>query len=152
MSRHSRFVIGLALLLTVLTPSISPVIAQDAAKATVYVYRQKKFGGSGLSPSVFVDDKKVADMDNGRYFALKLEPGTHVVRSNEKDSEIDQAWEAGKVYFVKINIATGFLKGHGQIAPVSEKQARNEMEKLKPLDAEDVEESARAMVVLGPLK
>jgi hypothetical protein len=145
-------VIGFALLLTALAPFASLLVAQDSSKATVYVYRQKKFVGSGLSPSVFLDDKKVADMDNGRYFALKLEPGSHIVRSNEKDSEIDQTWEAGNVYFVTISIAAGFAKGHGQIATMSEKQARKEMAKLKPLDPEDVEKTARALVVLDPIK
>jgi hypothetical protein len=151
MTSRSRIVLGIAILFTVLAP-VESLVAQDDGKATVYVYRQKKFGGSGLSPSVFLDNKKVADMDNGRYFALKLEPGSHVIRSNEKDSEIDQTWDAGKFYFVKINIATGFLKGHGQIAPVAEKQARKEIADLKPLDAKDLDEGGKAFVSLDPIK
>jgi len=135
-----------------------PVVAQealpvaDAPKATIYIYRPSKFQGKTLEPDVFCDEKKVADMDNGRYFALKVDPGAHVVRSNEKDSIIDQDFEGGKVYYVKISILPGFFKGHGQIAPVSERQALVEMKKLKPLDKKNVEASAAEIVVLEALK
>ena len=81
-----------------MTVAALPALAQDDAKATVYVYRPGKFMGKALEPSVFLDEQKLLDMDNGRYFTLKLDPGKHTVRSNEKDSEIDQTWEAGKKY------------------------------------------------------
>jgi hypothetical protein len=70
------------------SPAPVPVTSQDDSKATVYVYRPGKFMGKALEPSVFLDDKKLLDMDNARYFALKLDPGRHILRSNEKDSEI----------------------------------------------------------------
>lgn len=126
------------------------VAAQDVSKATVYVYRKEKAFGYALEPSVFLDGQRVAAMDNGRYFALVLEPGSHIVQSNEKESKIEQTFEAGKVYFAKINIVTGFAKGHGHIALVSEEQGRKDMARLKPLDAKNVEPSARDCVSLEP--
>jgi hypothetical protein len=144
--------LAFAVVLFPMTVAALPAVAQDDAKATVYVYRPGKFMGKALEPSVFLDEQKLLDMDNGRYFTLKLDPGKHTVRSNEKDSEIDQTWEAGKKYYVKITIAAGMMKGHGQMGMVTEKLALKEMEKLQPLDAEKVKADSRAMVDLAPIK
>ncbi len=130
----------------------TPVTGQDDSKATVYVYRPGKFFGKALEPSVFLDEQKLLEMDNARYFALKLDPGRHVVRSNEKDSEIDQTWEAGKTYYIKITIAAGKMKGHGQMGMVTENLALREMQKLRPLDRDHVEADYLAIVYLTPLK
>ena len=124
----------------------------DESKATVYVYRPGKFMGKALEPSVFLDEQKILDMDNGRYFTLHLDAGRHILRSNEKNSEIDQAWEAGKVYYVKMTIATGMMKGHGQLAMVTEKLANKEMHELRPLDTDNVEDAYRTVVDLRPIK
>lgn len=132
-------------------PAPAPVTSHDS-KATVYVYRPGKFIGKALEPSVFLDEQKLLDMDNARYFTLRLDPGRHVVRSNEKDSEIDQTWEAGKTYYVKITIAPGMMKGHGQMGMVTETLAIKEMLKLRPLDRDNVEAASLAIVDLTPIK
>lgn len=130
----------------------APVSGQDDSKATVYVYRPGKFMGKALEPSVFLDDKKLLDMDNARYFALKLDAGRHILRSNEKDSEIDQTWEAGKTYYVKITIAAGMMKGHGQMGMVADKLALKEIQKLRPLDSDHVQADHLAIVDLTTIK
>jgi hypothetical protein len=112
--------------------------SQASLKATVFVYRPGKFFGKALEPSVFLDEQKVLDMDNGRYLTLSIPAGRHILRSNEKNSEIDQVWQAGQTYFVKITIAAGMMKGHGQMGMVTEKLALAEMKKLRPLNRENV--------------
>lgn len=82
---------------------------------------------------MFLDEQKILDMDNGRYLTLHLDAGRHIVRSNEKNSEIDQTWEGGQTYYVKMTIAAGMMKGHGQMAMVTEKLAMKEMQELRPL-------------------
>jgi hypothetical protein len=148
---RTKFV-TLIVVLSSMTAAALPAVAQDDAKATVYVYRPGKFIGKALEPSVFLDEQKLLDMDNGRYFALKLDSGRHIIRSNEKDSEIDQTWEAGKAYYVKITIAAGMMKGHGQMGMVTEKLALKEMQKLRPLDRDNVKADYRAIVDLTPIK
>jgi hypothetical protein len=137
------------------TPTSSGPVAANvaaAAKATVYVYRPGTFMGKGLEPSVFLGEQKILDMDNGRYLTLHLDAGRHIVRSNEKNSEIDQAWEAGQTYYVKMAIATGVMKGHGPMAMVTEKLAMKEMQELRPLDGDNVEPESRRIVDLKPIK
>jgi len=120
-------------------------------KAIVYIYRPGKFIGKSLEPSVFLDEQKLLDMDNARYLALKLEPGRHILRSNEKNSEIDQVWDA-KTYYIKITIAPGMLKGHGQMGMVTEKLALEEIHKLRPLDKDHVEAGYLAIIDLTPIR
>jgi hypothetical protein len=149
---HRSYILVCALLLAVVVgaPSIAAP-APDDSQATIYIYRIKKFVGKGLEPSVYLDDVKLADMDNGRYFAVKVAPGPHVIRSNDKDSAVDQTFEAGKLYFVKVTIVTGMLKGYGMVATVTEEAGRRDMKKLKPLDPNGVADRGKQLVILTPL-
>ena len=90
-----------------------------ASKATVYVYRYKQFVGSALSPSVWCDETELARMENGRYFTVTLDPGKHNFSSNDKQSGIELDAKAGQEYFVRVEIATGMMKGHGRLLLVA---------------------------------
>jgi hypothetical protein len=107
-------------------------------KATVYVYRYKQFVGSALEPSVYCDDVQLARMDNGRFFVAKIAPGHHMIRSNDKQSGIDVEFKAGQEYYVRIELATGFWKGHGRVVHVTPEQGAFEVKKLEPLGADKI--------------
>jgi hypothetical protein len=111
-----------------------------ASKATVYVYRYKQFVGSALSPSVWCDETELARMENGRYFTVTLDPGKHNLSSNDKQSGIELDAKAGQEYFVRVEIATGMMKGHGRLILVAPEQGGYELKssKLKPLDSNKV--------------
>jgi hypothetical protein len=106
------------------------------ARATVYVYRYKQFVGSALTPSVFCDEAQLARMENGRYFAAKVDPGKHTFRSNDPQSGMELDVKSGQEYFVRVEIATGLMKGHGRLILMSPEQGSYELKskKLKPLD------------------
>jgi hypothetical protein len=130
-------------------PAAAPQAGDAAAsKATVYVYRYKQFVGSALEPIVYCDEAELAHMDNGRYFAVKVDPGKHVFRSNDKQSGMELDLKAGQNYFIRLEIATGFMKGHGRLVSMSAEQASYELKssKLKPLDAGKVVDKARVSV------
>src|SRR5215470_3624668 len=116
----------------------------NASKATVYVYRYKQFVGSALEPSVYCDDVQLARMTNGRYFTVKVDPGTHTFHSNDKQSGIELDAKAGQEYFIRLEIATGFMKGHGRLILMAAEQAGYELksDKLKPIDANKVVSAA----------
>ncbi len=126
----------------------SPAPAADASKATVYIYRYKQFTGSALAPSVFCDDTALARMENGRYFAAKVEPGKHVFHSNDKQSGVEIDLKPGQQYFLRVEIATGFMKGHGRLIVVAPEQGKYELQssKLKPLDSDKVSDTTRVSV------
>ena len=120
--------------------SPAPQTASTTSKATVYVYRYKQFVGSALSPSIYCDGTELARMENGRYVTVNLEPGKHTFTSNDKQSGIDLDLKAGDQYFMRLEIAAGFAKGHGRLVLVAREQGAYELQsdKLKPLDANKV--------------
>jgi len=124
--------------------------ATDAkeSKATVHVYRYKQFVGGALEPSVYCDEVQLARMDNGRYFAAMVDPGKHTFRSNDSQSGIELDTKAGQEYFIRVEIATGFAKGHGRLVLMSPEQGSYELKskKLKPLDASKVMDKTRVSV------
>jgi hypothetical protein len=121
---------------------------QDSSKATVYVYRYKQFVGSALAPSVFCDDVQLARMENGRYFTTIVDPGKHIFRSNDEQSGIVLQAVAGQRYFIRVDIAAGFMKGHGRLTMMDSQQGIYELtsDKLKPLDASKVMDKDRVSV------
>jgi hypothetical protein len=121
---------------------------QDSSKATVYVYRYKQFVGAALAPSVYCDDVQLARMENGRYFTTSVAPGKHIFRSNDEQSGIVLQAVAGQQYFIRVDIAAGFMKGHGRLTLMDGQQGVYELtsDKLKPLDASKVTDKERVSV------
>jgi hypothetical protein len=119
-----------------------------ASKATVYIYRYKQFVGSALAPSVFCDQAQLARMENGRYFSVKVDPGSHAFRSNDEQSGVVLDAQPGQDYFIRVEIAAGMLKGHGRLTLTAPEQGRYELQssKLKPLDADKVVDHERVSV------
>ena len=123
------------------TPVESPKTPDaKSSKATVHVYRYKQFVGSALAPSVYCDETELARMQNGRYFTVKLDPGKHTFRSNDKQSGIELDIKAGQEYFLRVEIAAGAMKGHGRLVLMAPEQGGYELRssKLKPLDSDKV--------------
>jgi Protein of unknown function (DUF2846) len=118
----------------------SQTTSATSSKATVYVYRYKQFAGSALAPSVYCDETELARMENGRYFTVKLDPGKHALRSNDKQSGIELDAKAGQEYFVRVELVAGAMKGHGRLVLVTPEQGGYELKssKLKPLDSNKV--------------
>ena len=149
-----RFTLFLLLLVVLQTTSWAqdkfapPTKPQDSSKATVYVYRYKQFVGSALAPSVYCDDVQLARMENGRYFTATVDPGKHIFRSNDEQSGIVLQAVAGQQYFVRVDIAAGFMKGHGRLTLMDSQQGTYELtsDKLKPLDASKVVDKDRVSV------
>jgi hypothetical protein len=59
-----------------------------------------------------------------------------------------QDLQSGQNYFIRLEIATGFMKGHGRLILMSAEQANYELKssKLKPLDAGKVVDKTRVSV------
>jgi hypothetical protein len=114
----------------------------------VYIYRYKQFVGSALAPSVYCDEVQLARMENGRYFAVNVDPGMHTFRSNDKQSGVQLEIKPGQEYFIRLEIAAGFMKGHGRLILTAPEQGRYELQsnQMKPLDANKVDDTSRVSV------
>jgi hypothetical protein len=126
----------------------APGAASQPDKAIVYFYRYKQYVGSALAPSVYGDESQLARMENGRYFAVKMDPGKHTFRSNDKQSGVELELKGGQEYFLRIEIASGFMKGHGRLILMVPEQAKYELraKNLKPLDADKVVDKTRVSI------
>lgn len=122
--------------------------AAQPEKAKVYFYRYKQYVGSALAPSAYCDEAELARMENGRYFTVKLAPGKHTFRSNDKQSGVEVDLKSGQEYFLRVELVTGFMKGHGRLVAVVPEQARFELKakNLKPLDADKVTDKERVSI------
>lgn len=115
-------------------------------KATIYFYRTKQFTGSALEPTVYGDDKELARMDNGRFFGVKLDPGTHTFRMGDNQTGFEIDMKAGQVYYARVTIEVGFWKGHGRLTLMQPEQGAFEIKKVKPLGVNKVKD--RTLVVI----
>jgi hypothetical protein len=114
-------------------------------KVRVFVYRYKQFYGSAISPSVYCDEVQMARMENGRYFVVTLPPGKHEFRSNDKQSGMELDAKEGQDYYIRVELAPGFAKGHGRLVATPLEQGSYEIRKLKPLDPDRIMGSARIL-------
>ncbi len=131
--------------------SVSEAKAPDS-KVTVYIYRYKQFAGWALEPSVYCDEKELAKMDNGRFFKVILDPGKHTFQSNDKQSGIELDLKIGEEYFIRVEIVTGFWKGHGRLVLVSKEQGGFEIKKLQQLDKKKVKDKSKVVIDEEPVK
>ena len=101
--------------------------------------------GKALEPSVFVDDIELARMDNGRYFAVKLKPGKHVIHMTDDKKGYALDMGPGQTYFFRIGIEMGMMKGRGKITLDDAERAVEEIKKLKFIGQDKIK--ASTMVV-----
>jgi hypothetical protein len=115
--------------------------ATDSATAAapvglLHVYRQRRFAGSALAPSIYVDDQQVARVGNGRRFTAKLTPGTHGIRSDDKSSFVLLDVKPGQDYYIRIDEEIGAWKGHGKLTLLQAEQGKPEYALVKPVEPE----------------
>ena len=116
------------------TPQSASPERATAEFAYLRVYRHRRYAGSGLAPSIYVDDKQVARVGNGRRFTARLTPGTHSIRSDDKSSAVSIDAKAGQEYYIRVDEETGFWKGHGKLTMLMPEQGKAEYQLQKPVE------------------
>jgi Protein of unknown function (DUF2846) len=127
---------------TTARPSPSQV---DSSTSCLRVYRPRRYSGAALAPSIYVDDKQIARVGNGRRVSIRLTPGAHTIRSDDKSSAISLDAKSGQDYFIRIDEETGFWKGHGKLTLVLPEQGAAEYKLQKPV--EETRKITKEMIV-----
>jgi len=127
--------------------NIAPIrsVASDGSKVIVNVYRYNQWTGSALEPPILVDDVKLAQMDNGAWFKVKLDAGKHTFQSNDKQAGIMLDLKTGEEYYIRLEIAEGVWKGKGRLVLVPKEQGAFEIQKLKPLKKDKIIDSSKVI-------
>lgn len=116
-----------------------------SSTATVHVYRAPRFLGSGGTIPFYVDNRQVANMQNGRYFSIEPDPGRHKVRAGDDDPDVDIDVESGEVYFIRVHHEGCWGPCHSSTTQVDLEKAQQEMARLKPLDPGYLRDRERAV-------
>jgi len=128
-------------------PAPAPAVPSTVPAADygrLRVYRARRYAGSALAPSIYVDDKQVARVGSGRRVSIRLTPGPHSIRSDDKSSNISLDIKPGQDYYVRVDEETGFWKGHGKLTLMMPEQGGPEYKLQKPI--EDDRKIAREMI------
>lgn len=112
-------------------------VASDSQQATVYFYRPRRFQGSALRPTVFVDDARAGRLHNGDSIKVSLAPGDHKIYSSDKSTGMELNAKPGETYYVRIDIQVGMWKGHGGVTLVDPQQGKYEVGQAAHQGADD---------------
>lgn len=115
------------------TPRTGSVPASD--KAVLHLYRLPHFGGSGIKPHITIDGSQVAQVSNGQAIQVLIEPGKHTIGIVERRAKVDNSipdlnMEAGKEYWVRISLVSGFMY-HVRLDLLAAEMASAESAKLE---------------------
>jgi hypothetical protein len=102
--------------------------------STIVFFRESRFTGSALKPSIYLDGKEMDRLTNGHWFSVHAEPGKHQLQSsakNEPATVIETV--AGGTTYVQMVILTGNWRGGGRLLQVDAGDAQKVIAKLKPL-------------------
>jgi Protein of unknown function (DUF2846) len=115
--------------------SPSPTLSADKGKdSTIVFFREHHYTGSALKPSIFVDDKEVDRLANGRWFSVHAEPGKHQIHSSAKNEPATVIeTKPGETTYVQMVVVTGNWRGAGRLLQVDSGDAQKVIAKLKPL-------------------
>ena len=129
------------------SPGAAPV---GEATAIVYFFRYTEWHGNIVEPSVYCDGIQLARLDNGRYFAVRFDPGEHTCKSNHKESTLKLALKAGEIYYVRMEMELGVWKSKGRLVPIGKARGPIELRKLQALSPEKIKDKTRVIVDLPP--
>jgi len=108
----------------------------SASTALLRVYRARRYVGSALAPSIYIDDKEVVRVGNGRRATIRLAAGPHTVRSDDKSSAISIEAKTDQEFYIRVDEETGFWKGHGKLTLLMPEQGAAEYKLQKPVEQE----------------
>lgn len=118
-------------------------------KVTVYVYKtphQRTLGR--VAPPVYCDEQLLAKLDGGRYFIVKLEPGTHSFRSkNKKDGGVEIELRLGQEYFLRMETRTGVQVNAPRISVVPSEEGRYDVKQMEYVKDDDIKDRSRVVIM-----
>lgn len=134
MKKCNAFVILMCLAGILLSSQETPSQALGTDSLIVF-FRPKRFTGSGLTPSIYIDGAQVARLDNGRYFAIHVPAGKHKVESSMKHLPLEFTTGPNERVYLEMVVLAGNWRGGGRLVPDPAIEAKEVIAKLKPLDA-----------------
>ena len=110
--------------------------------ARVVIYREERYMGGMLSPTVTANGRDLVNIGSGTVFVGAFKPGHYIFESNDKNSGTELDLKAGSSVFIKMEIVPGVWRGNGRLTQVAAEQGLFESKRLKPVKLDDIEDPA----------
>ena len=110
--------------------------------ARVVIYREERYMGGMLSPTVTVNGRDLVNIGSGTIFVGAFKPGHYIFESNDKNSGTELDLKPGTSVFIKMEIVPGVWRGNGRLTQVAAEQGLFESKRLKPVKRDDIEDPA----------
>jgi hypothetical protein len=131
-------------------PTNKPVLMQVAAipasapiTTVLHVYRPHHLTAATQKPYIYIDGKKIIPIANSQDIRMLLAPGKHNISVSNKWLE-DQVpvndfdMEAGKEYWIRVDISAGAWAPHTKLYVVPTDQAQSESKRTEEIKIGDV--------------
>jgi hypothetical protein len=140
-------IVGVVFLVSCANEGVRPVNPAATARlesvpktmARVVIYREERYMGGMLSPTVTVNGRDLVNIGSGTVFVGAFKPGHYVFESNDKNSGTELDLKAGTSVFIKMEIVPGVWRGNGRLMQVAAEQGLFESKRLEPVKLHDIE-------------
>jgi hypothetical protein len=97
----------------------NPIASNQEEQANIYFFRLPDFNGSAVKMTIMSNNQPVVRLKNASYFKYSVMPGDYVLSiAFGSDSKVNLRAEAGKNYYIKAYLNTGFWAGIPILEPV----------------------------------
>ena len=84
-----------------------PLLAQSQAGSVVFYNSPNTYREVSYHIPGYLDGSQVANLKRNQYCSVQVEPGKHTVRSKDKNRALMLTVEAGKTYYVRVELKHG---------------------------------------------
>jgi hypothetical protein len=92
----------------------------------------------GWKPVAFCDGQRIAAVQGGKYVKMNVAAGKHTFTSNNTNTGVDLEVKPGGDYFLRVVGTTGPFSEDGALELADPVQARQQIDRLEPLKADQV--------------
>lgn len=108
--------------------SLANAQSKASDSSYIYIYRGGQFSGALANFSIWVDDKKLCKISNGKYFKVAVSPGTHKIEAKvggvgimKKETSLEVDVVAGRSNYVSCNMKQSVTRVRLEMTEVVEK-------------------------------
>jgi hypothetical protein len=92
----------------------------------------------GWKPVAFCDGQRIAAVQGGKYVKMNVAAGKHTFTSNNSKTGVDIDVKPGGDYFIRVAGTTGPFSENGLLELADPVQARQQIDRLEALNADQV--------------
>lgn len=98
---------------------LQTTLANDSLSCKVYIYRERSYYSSVVTYKIYANDTLVVRLNNNSYYVYNCKPGRYAFSANKDvDTRVVLNVEAGKTYYLRLGLRTGFWSSQAELLPM----------------------------------